>query len=65
MTDRSTDESAPAPQGPPQKHDELSDQQLEGVAGAAGRQVQDCEGHAYLTTAVLGTSGKNTALKSE
>jgi hypothetical protein len=63
MTDKTTDESAPAPENPPKKSDELTEQQLEAVAGATGRQV-DCEGYTYLTGAVLKTPA-TTALKSD
>jgi hypothetical protein len=65
MTDQATDESAPAPdEEPAKKSGELTDQQLEGVTGAAGRQA-DCEGYAYMTTAVLKAPGTSATLKSE
>jgi hypothetical protein len=63
MTDKATIEGAPAPPDPQTKDDELTDQQLEGVAGAAGRQVQDCEGYTSMTKALL--SSTTSAAKSE
>jgi len=63
MTDEAMPESAPAPGDPPTKGDELTEQQLEGVTGAAGRQV-DCEGYSYMSESVL-ASKTTPALKSE
>ena len=40
----------------PQKKDQLSDQQLDDVAGAGGRQLTDCEGFAVLGNQTLGAS---------
>jgi hypothetical protein len=65
MTEKATDESAPASQEPPKKDGELTERQLAEVAGAGGRSAQDCEGAVFLTQKLLGTRAASSALTSE
>jgi hypothetical protein len=66
MTDTAKDDTLTAPPDAEKPDSEVSDQQLDDVAGGAGRQVLDCEGSTFMTSALLGrnAAGSNT-LKSE
>jgi hypothetical protein len=66
MTDTAKDDTLTAPTAPQKSDSEVPDQQLDGVAGGAGRPIQDCEGTTFMTSKLLGrNAAASDTLKSE